>query len=180
MLSFFAGFRYIKDMIGKIMDYIKEYEMIQENDVVIAGVSGGADSVCLHFVLLEIQKKMPFQIRVVHVDHGIRKEAGRDAAFVEQLCRENKLSFYLERADVPALSKSSGLSVEEEGRRVRYQAFEKALGKDTGKIAVAHNSNDRAETMLFHLFRGTGLRGMSGIRPVNGRVIRPLLCVSRQ
>ena len=180
MLSFFAGFRYIKDMIGKIMDYIKEYEMIQENDVVIAGVSGGADSVCLLFVLLEIQKKMPFQIRVVHVDHGIRKEAGRDAAFVEQLCRENKLSFYLERADVPALSKSSGLSVEEEGRRVRYQAFEKALGKDTGKIAVAHNSNDRAETMLFHLFRGTGLRGMSGIRPVNGRVIRPLLCVSRQ
>lgn len=177
---FFAGFRYIKDMIGKIMDYIKEYEMIQENDVVIAGVSGGADSVCLLFVLLEIQKKMPFQIRVVHVDHGIRKEAGRDAAFVEQLCRENKLSFYLERADVPALSKSSGLSVEEEGRRVRYQAFEKALGKDTGKIAVAHNSNDRAETMLFHLFRGTGLRGMSGIRPVNGRVIRPLLCVSRQ
>ena len=180
MLSFFAGFRYIKDMIGKIMDYIKEYEMIQENDVVIAGVSGGADSVCLLFVLLEIQKKIPFQIRVVHVDHGIRKEAGRDAAFVEQLCRENKLPFYLERADIPALSKSSGFSIEEEGRRVRYQAFEKALGKDTGKIAVAHNSNDRAETMLFHLFRGTGLRGMSGIRPVNGRVIRPLLCVSRQ
>lgn len=61
MLSFFAGFRYIKDMIGKIMDYIKEYEMIQENDVVIAGVSGGADSVCLLFVLLEIQKRCPFR-----------------------------------------------------------------------------------------------------------------------
>lgn len=180
MLSFFASFRYIKDMIGKIMDYIKEYQMIQENDVVIAGVSGGADSVCLLFVLLEIQKKIPFQIRVVHVDHGIRKEAGRDADFVEQLCRENKLPFYLERADVPELSRSSGLSLEEEGRRVRYRAFERALGKDTGKIAVAHNSNDRAETMLFHLFRGTGLRGMSGIRPVNGRIIRPLLCASRR
>lgn len=166
--------------------------MIEEGDTIVAGVSGGADSVCLLFVLLKIREKIPFRLAVAHVDHGIREDAAKDAAYVKKLCEENKLPFYLTEIKIKAYAKELGLSEEEAGRKARYQAFEEALlkeqekvaaqaGSNLGeKIAVAHNSNDRAETMLFHLFRGTGLTGLSGIRPVNGKVIRPLLCLERR
>lgn len=167
-------------MIKKILDYIKKYHMIEEGDTIIAGISGGADSVCLLFVLLEIKKQFSFDIEVVHINHGIRREASEDARFVEELCRQNGLPFHLVEEDIKARAKESGRSEEEEGRLVRYRAFENVLGGRQGKIAVAHNSNDRAETMLFHLFRGTGLAGAAGIPPVNGRIIRPLLCVERK
>lgn len=146
----------------------------------MAGVSGGADSVCLLFVLLEIRRRIPFSIRVVHVNHGIRPQAPLDAGYVRTLCEKWELPFFLVEEDIRRLAREHGRSVEEEGRAVRYQAFERALGNAPGRIAVAHNSNDRAETMLFHLFRGTGLTGMSGIRPVNGKIIRPLLCLERR
>ena len=167
-------------MLKKIPDYIQKYHMIEEGDTIVAGISGGADSVCLLFVLLEIQEQLSFTIEVVHVNHGIRPEAGEDARFVEELCRQKAVPFHLVEEDIKKRAKKSGRSEEEEGRLVRYQAFEKVLGSRQGKIAVAHNSNDRAETMLFHLFRGTGLTGAAGIRPVNGRIIRPLLCVERK
>ncbi len=162
------------------MDYIEKYHMIRPYDMVVAGVSGGADSVCLLFVLLEIRKKLPFELKVVHVNHGVREDAGADAEFVRALCEKYGLPFYLREENIKELSARSGHSQEEEGRRVRYQAFAEVLGRDQGRIAVAHNSNDRAETMLFHLFRGTGLSGMCGIRPVNGNIIRPLLGVTRE
>lgn len=167
-------------MIKKILDYIKKYHMIEEGDTIVAGISGGADSVCLLFVLLEIKKQFFLDIEVVHINHGIRREASEDALFVEELCRQNGLPFHLVEEDIKARAKESGRSEEEEGRLVRYRAFEKVLEGRQGKIAVAHNSNDRAETMLFHLFRGTGLAGAAGIPPVNGRIIRPLLCVERR
>ena len=92
--------------------------------------------------------------------------------------------FYLTEADVPGYAASCGMSSEEAGREIRYRALREALEREgagvRGRIAVAHNGNDRAETMLFHLFRGTGLTGMSGIRPVSGNIIRPLLCVERE
>ena len=162
------------------MDYCKKYHMIRPHDTIVAGISGGADSVCLLFVLLEMQKQIPFQLKVVHVNHGIREDAGEDARFLEALCSRYELPFYLVEEQVRERAKQSGVSEEEEGRLVRYQAFERVLGETEGRIAVAHNSNDRAETMLFHLFRGTGLTGASGIRPVNGKIIRPLLCVTRE
>ena len=179
-LYFLDRFRYIRDMIKKILDYVQKYQMIESGDTIVAGISGGADSVCLLFVMLELQKKLSFSIEVVHINHGIRKEAGEDADFVKQLCNEKKLPFHLVEENIRQRAEHSGLSEEEEGRKVRYQAFETVLGKRKGHIAVAHNSNDRAETMLFHLFRGTGLAGASGIKPVNGRIIRPLLCVQRK
>ncbi len=166
-------------MIKKVLEYVRKYQMIQQKDTIVAGISGGADSVCLLFVLLEIQKQIPFSIEVAHIDHGIREDAAQDARFVKMLCEELDIPFHLTEENVRERAHAHGVSEEEEGRLVRYQAFEKALGNRIGKIAVAHNSNDRAETMLFHLFRGTGLTGMSGIRPVNGKVIRPLLCLGR-
>ncbi len=166
-------------MINKVLKYVEKYRMIEPGDTIAAGVSGGADSVCLLFVLLELQKKIPFSVKVVHINHGIRQEASEDADYVRTLCGKLGIPFFLVETDVRAQAKAHGRSEEEEGRYIRYQSFEKVLGGDAGRIAVAHNSNDRAETVLFHLFRGTGLSGLCGIRPVNGRVIRPLLCLTR-
>ena len=186
-------------MMKEVFAYMEKYRMIEAGDTVIAGVSGGADSVCLLFVLLKIREKIPFHLGVVHVNHGIREDAGKDADYVKSLCEQHEIPFYLIEEDVKAAAGELGISEEEAGRRIRYRAFEEALQKEmaksgeeeavkseagrsakTGKIAVAHNANDCAETMLFHLFRGTGLSGMGGIKPVNGNIIRPLLCLNRE
>ncbi len=171
-------------MIEKVFRYIQKYQMIKEGDTIVAGISGGADSVCLLFVLTEIRKRIPFHLAVVHVNHGIRMEAKEDAEYVRLLCAKQKIPFYLKEADVKVYAKEQGISEEEAGRIIRYRAFEEVLLKERdnegGKIAVAHNSNDCAETMLFNLFRGTGLKGLIGIKPVNGNIIRPILCLERK
>ena len=168
------------DTREKVFSYMKEHQMLQEGDRVVVGVSGGADSVCLLFLLLEWQKEHPLDIAVVHVNHGIRAEAGEDAHYVEQLCTENHLPFFLTQADVRDRAHREKLSEEEAGRRTRYEAFEKAAKEwGAGKIAVAHNSNDRSETQLFHLFRGSGIRGLASILPVRDEIIRPILCLER-
>lgn len=155
--------------------------MISPHDHVVLGVSGGADSVCLLFVLLEYAKKVPLKLSVVHVNHGIRSDAAQDAGYVEELCREQGIPFYLTEADVKGLAEREKCSQEDAGRRLRYAVFRRIAGeKGANKIAVAHNSNDRAETMLFHLFRGSGLKGLCGIRPVRQEVIRPILCLERE
>ncbi len=162
---------------------ILKYHMLDQADIVVAGVSGGADSVCLFTLLNEFRKEegLPFALEAVHVHHGIRKEeAGRDAEFVRRLCEENGIPFHLYREDVPKKAEEWKISEEEAGRRVRYEAFRNALGIRNGMIATAHNADDRAETVLFNLFRGASLSGLSGIRPVNGNIIRPLLYVTRQ
>ncbi len=164
----------------KVFAYMQQHHMLKPGDRVVAGISGGADSVCLLFVLLEWSKRVPMQLAVVHVNHGIRKEASQDAAYVEGLCREYKLPFYLVEENVRQKAIADKCSEEEMGRRVRYEAFARVaqeFGAD--KIAVAHNSNDRSETMLFHLFRGSGIKGLSSIQPLRENIIRPILCLER-
>ncbi len=165
------------------MRFMEEYHMLPEGGTVVAGVSGGADSVCLLFILLKIREQIPFDLVAVHVNHKIREEAGEDAAYVEGLCRKWGCPYRYVEEDVAHYAREEHLSEEEAGRLVRYRAFQQALeetGGGKGRIAVAHNQNDTAETLLFHLLRGSGLRGLSGIRPVREQVIRPLLCVSRE
>ena len=187
----------VKNIEKKVFSYMEKHHMLKAGDRVIAGISGGADSVCLLFVLLEWAKCKDLELAVVHVDHGIREDARVDAAYVEKLCRENGLKFYLYHVDVPALAALEKCSLEEAGRKARYQAFESAAadfgaadftaageaahvqGGPACKIAVAHNANDCSETMLFHLFRGSGLRGLGSIRPVRDNIIRPILCLDR-
>ena len=226
----------MNDFLDKVSTYIEKYHMLSAGDTVAAGVSGGADSVCLLFVLSALQKKIPFRLMVVHVNHKIRNEAGEDAAYVQKLCKGLQVPFYLYEKDVEQIARREGISTEEAGRNIRYEAFREVLTKyasakcgalkreikeagktseaevmETGKlpeaagtemravteagtlsrnagghlkIAVAHHKNDRAETVLFHLFRGTGPVGLEGIRPTRGdkegiEVIRPLLDVSR-
>ena len=153
-------------MINKVLEYVKKYRMIEPEDTIVAGISGGADSVCLLFILLEIRRRIPFFLRAVHINHGIRPDAARDACYVRELCALQNIPFFLVEENVRQKAREHRRSEEEEGRILRYEAFERVLGAQKGRIAVAHNSNDRAETMLFHLFRGTGLGGMSGIPPV--------------
>ena len=168
-------------MIEKIRWYMEEQHMAGPGSRIVVGVSGGADSICLLHVLALLAPSFQWKLAVVHVNHLIRREAGEDAAYVEETCRQLGVSFYLTEVDVEALAKSRGLSVEEAGRQVRYRAFyEAAESFGADRIAVAHNRNDRAETLLFHMFRGTGLDGMASIRPVRDNIIRPLLCVGRE
>ncbi len=165
---------------------MEENHMIIPGDVVVAGISGGADSVCLLFVLLEIKKEVPFFLTAVHVNHGIREEAGEDAEFVQQLCDDQGIICHHFATDILRQAKEKGLSEEEAGRDFRYQCFRQVLERSMGsadsgkgKIAVAHHLEDQAETMLFNLFRGSGLRGLAAIRPVRADIIRPLLFVRR-
>ncbi len=170
-----------KDIYGEVKAHIEKYRMISEGDMVLAGVSGGADSVCMLSILQKLRKEVPFRLMVVHVHHGVREDAQKDADYVEELCRKWEIPFILKIVDMAGYAKENGLSPEEAGRVLRYRAFEEALPEEeVCKIAVAHNQNDRAETMLFHLFRGSGLRGLGSIRPVREKIIRPLLCLSRE
>ena len=114
-------------MIQETIAFIEKYSMISEHDLVVAGVSGGADSLCLLFVLLEYRKKISFELVVVHVNHMIRKEAKMDADFVKQICDREKIYFYLKEADIKEIAKKQRLSEEEAGRNIRYEAFEEAL-----------------------------------------------------
>jgi len=177
-------------MTEKVMHYMKQHHMIEENDHVIAGVSGGADSVCLFLVLLELRERMGFTMSVVHVEHGIRgEESLRDADFVKKLADTYGIDCTVYACPVPELARQQGLSLEEAARGARYDAFkaqalkeEKRYGIESRqvKIAVAHHREDQAETMLFHLCRGSGIDGLKGMHPVRGNIIRPFLCVSRQ
>ena len=169
-------------MLDKVITYIEENELIQKKDRIVVGVSGGADSVCLFSVLLELQKKYELELFVVHVHHGIRgEEADKDEQFVENLAKKHQIPYYCFWKNIPVLSKKRGLTEEEAGRIVRYEAFYEVLKKvNATKIAVAHNQNDCAETVLFQLFRGSGLKGMCGILPKRDEIIRPLLGVDRK
>lgn len=163
-----------------MFSFLEQHHMIDPHDHIVMGVSGGADSVCLFLVLLEYAKRTPLRLSVVHVDHNLRPDALEDAKYVEELCREHDIPFYLTEADVKGYASGEKCSEEDAGRRIRYEAFRKTAEESgANKIAVAHNCNDRAETMLFHLFRGSGLKGLCGILPVRQEIIRPLLCLER-
>ena len=175
-------------MLKKVRDYMREHEMTAPGDAVIVALSGGADSVCLLTVLKQLATP-EFLLRAVHVHHGIRgAEADRDKAFAQKLCESLSVPLCVAYCHVPAYAAEHGLSEEEAGRILRYQVLEKEAGKweqelpagSRVKIALAHHRDDNAETILHHLLRGSGLTGLAGIRPVQGRRIRPLLCVGRE
>ena len=168
-----------------IASFIKENDMLRTGDCVIAAVSGGADSMCMLFCLTDLSKEMKLSIRVVHVNHGIRgEEADGDEAFVKDYCDRNSIPFSSVHADVPTVASIEGQTLEEAGREVRYRAlFEAAKAHNAAAVVLAHNSGDRAETVLLNLLRGSGIDGAVGIKPVNYRsgikLIRPLLSTSR-
>ena len=164
----------------KVLEFIKDNEMIRHGDSVVVGLSGGADSVCLILLLNEIKKDIDFDIKAVHINHGIRGEsADRDEAFSKALCERLSVPFECFHIDVPTLAKNSGLTLEEAGRNARYECY----AKEGNLVALAHHIDDQAETVLFNIVRGSGIKGVGGIEPVKVRdditVIRPLLCISK-
>jgi tRNA(Ile)-lysidine synthase len=180
-------------MIEKVCQYMESQYMIPPGQRILAAVSGGADSMCLLQILLELQKKKQadFTIRVLHVHHGLRESAEGDLQYVQQFCERAGIPFQAVRVDAARYAAENGMSVEEAARHLRYEALEKAAVKWDAeaktnnlqkqcRIAVAHHIEDQAETVLFHLVRGSRLTGLRGMLPVNGRIIRPLMCCSRE
>ena len=168
-----------------VREYCRRQGLLDGVGRVAAGVSGGADSVCLLRVLAALRQEGGPQVTAVHVLHGIRgEEAMEDAQFVRQLCARWEVPFRLFSFDVPQLARERGCSLEEAGRQARYEAFQQAAQEEGAQaVAVAHNMDDQAETLLLNLARGTGLRGMSGMAPERSlgpvKLVRPLLCVRR-
>ena len=219
-------------MINRIYDYMIRNKMIEESGCIIAAVSGGADSMCLLEILRDLRTKAGFQLRVLHVHHGLRESAEGDLEYVAGYCEAAGIPFEAVRVDAAGNAAENGLSVEEAARHLRYEALKRAAerwdrenspqscrgerqgsgnmpqscrrerqdsgnppnsdgaerqdkentprsGKMCCRIAVAHHLEDQAETVLFNLVRGSRLRGLRGMLPVNGRIIRPLLECSR-
>ena len=168
-------------MLRKVREFITERNMIARGDRLILGLSGGRDSVCLFHVLRRLGKEMGFSFSAVHVNHGIRgEEARRDEEHADAICKEYGIPLRIVRASVPEFAAEKGLSLEEAGRLLRRRVFEEECAlRGAQKIALAHHKNDVAETVLFNIARGSGIGGLSSLRPVRGIYIRPLLGVTR-
>ena len=166
----------------KVLRFMRNKHMTDRGDGVLAAVSGGADSVCLLLLLNGMAAELGIRVFAFHMNHGIRgEEADRDEQFVGELCKQLEIPLTVAHEKVEIYAEEHGLSGEEAGRILRYRHLEETAERyQCAKIAVAHHEDDDAETVLLNLFRGSGLAGLSGIRPVRGKIIRPLLCVSRK
>ena len=164
-----------------VLETIDKYNMIKEGQTVIAAVSGGYDSLCMLHVLYNVRRLRRFEICVAHLNHKFRDEADADEAFVADEAKRLGLEFFSRRVNVAEYAEKNGISFETAGRNLRYSFFAELAGKfDNPLIATAHNANDSVESMLMHLMRGSGLSGLTGIKPVNGNVIRPLVETERK
>jgi tRNA(Ile)-lysidine synthetase, N-terminal domain/tRNA(Ile)-lysidine synthetase, C-terminal domain len=165
--------------------YIEKYDMLKSGDTVVAGVSGGADSVCMLLILCELREKIGHKVAAVHLNHMIRgEEADRDEDFVRRLCDRLEIPLRCFHKNVPEIAEDEGLTCEEAGRKMRYLLFREVadeLQDSSGRvrIAVAHNRDDLAETVIFNMARGSSLKGLTGIRPVRDDIIRPILFAGR-
>lgn len=162
-----------------ILDTIEKNKMIKQNDRIVVGVSGGADSMCLLHFLMSVREKFNIKIIVAHINHNLRgEESLRDQNMVSNFCKKNNLEFELLSVDINKISAKTNESSETCGRRIRYKFFNKICGEN-GKIATAHTLSDCCETMIFNLVRGTGMKGLTGIPKTRGNIIRPLISITR-
>lgn len=164
-------------MWSKVERYIEKHKLLKHSELYIVALSGGADSVALLLLL----KNGGFNIHAAHCNFHLRgEESDRDEAFCEQLCADENIPFHRAHFDTREYADLHKVSIEMAARELRYRWFEQ-LRQDIGAagICVAHHRDDSVETVLLNLVRGTGLRGLTGIQPRNGHILRPLLCVSR-
>ena len=168
-------------MIDKVLKFADEHNMLPESGLILACVSGGADSMCLLEVFRRISTQRGFSLAVVHFNHKLRgEESERDERFVRDYCKKIALQYYSQSGDVSSFAKENGLSVETAAREMRYGFFyHMANTLNATKIATAHNADDNTETVLINLTRGAGAKGLSGIPKTRDKIIRPLLTVSR-
>ena len=166
-------------MDDKVLNTIKKYNLIEDGDKVIVGVSGGPDSISLLDILNKFCKNkiLNFEIIVCHINHKIREEAYDDELYVKNYCEINNIKFYSKRIDVIKYANNNKMGLEEAGRFFRYSFFDEILEKENAnKIAIAHNKNDKAETIIMNIIRGSGISGLKGIEPIrDGKYIRPII-----
>ncbi|ONI45890.1 tRNA lysidine(34) synthetase TilS [Candidatus Epulonipiscioides gigas] len=164
---------------NKILNYIKNNKLIEQNDEILVGVSGGADSMMLINYLEKNKKRFEISIKIAHINHKMRSDAELDIIFVKNFADQNKIKFEVLECDIKQLAKEHKLSLEEAGRLARYNFFN-SLANENTKIATAHNANDQAETVLMRFLRGSDVLGLSGISPKRQNIIRPILCITRE
>ena len=165
-------------MKEKVLKTIKKYNLIENGDKLVLAVSGGPDSMAMLNILKEIKKEgiIDFSFCVAHINHMIRKEAKEDEEYVRKYCEQNKIDFYSKSIDVIKLANNNKVGTEEEGRIVRYKFFDEVLEKtSSNKIGIAHNKNDKVETIIMNMMRGSGITGLKGIEAKRGKYIRPLI-----
>ncbi len=171
----------MNDLAGQVGAFCRKFSLLHRGDAVVAACSGGPDSLALLDILAKLRREYELRIVVCYVHHGIRRAADGEAAFVETEACKRDCVFVCRHADVPALSRKKRLSLETAGREERYRLLREEKERcGAVSIAVAHHSDDQAETVLLHLLRGSGLAGLRGMKPRSGDVIRPLLGVSRR
>ena len=161
-----------------IAEYIKQENLANTNETLIVGLSGGADSVALLLVLNELG----YKCAAAHCNFHLRgEESNRDQKFAEELCHNYDIPIYIEHFDTTEYAVQNRISIEMAARDLRYSWFDKLVVEGKGdKIAIAHHRDDNIETLILNLARGTGLKGLTGIQPINGHIIRPILSISRQ
>lgn len=166
-------------MEQKVLNTIKKYNLIENGDRVIVGVSGGPDSISLLNILHNFQnnKILNFEMIACHINHQIREEANSDEEYVRKYCENNEIKFYAKRIDVIKYANNNKMGIEEAGRYLRYNFFDEIAKKEkANKIAIAHNKNDKAETIIMNILRGSGIPGLKGIEPIrDGKYIRPII-----
>ena len=167
-------------MKDKVLKTIKENNLIENGDKLVLGVSGGPDSIAMLDILNKIKNdktyKLDFEIVVCHINHMIRKEAKEDEKYVEAYCKKKQIEFYSKSIDIQKFADNNKIGVEEAGRNARYSFFSEILEKtQSNKIAIAHNKNDKIETIIMNAMRGTGTIGLKGIEAKRGKYIRPLI-----
>ena len=174
---------------NKVLETIKKYQLIEKEDKLVIGVSGGPDSMALLHILLTLQEKEQIPsctLLVAHVNHMLRKEAEEETAYVEEFCRLHEIPCFVKRAKVEELAQKAKMGTEEMGRNIRYQFFEEVREKEKAqKIVTAHHANDNAETVLMNILRGSGTAGLKGIEPIrknekNVVFVRPLLNCTKE
>ena len=170
-----------KKIEEKIFSFTNKNRLIEKGDSILIGFSGGADSRFVLYFLNKYAAKYKIEIAAVHVNHMLRgKEAERDENFCRKVADEIGIEFYSKSVNVKSYAKKNKFSIEEAARILRYEVFEEIADKENfTKICTAHNMNDNSETVLLNLFKGTGTAGLSGIPPKRGKIIRPLLAVTR-
>ena len=169
-------------MEENVLNTINKYDLIKSGDKIVLAVSGGPDSIFMFDILNKLRKKLNFEIVVCHINHMIREEAIDDENFVKNICNENNIQCYIKRIDVTNYANNNKMGTEEAGRILRYNFFEEILNKTgSNKIAIAHNKNDKAETIIMNLLRGTGVQGLRGIEPIrDNKYIRPIIEIERK
>lgn len=169
--------RSITGMMTMDIEFCRQFNMLPRGELILCAVSGGKDSICLLDWLLRLAPDEGFSVCAAHFDHRLRgEESERDRRFVEDFCGERNVPCHTGSGDVRAFAAERGLGIEEAARQLRYAFLEETASKlGAVRIATAHTADDNAETLLHNLARGTGLRGLCGIPPVRGKIVRPLL-----